>query len=98
MSQQSNPLPNYTFEVFGNYGVILVSASTGSIVKLDEADFDADEDGNYRDIQRFDVSEWQETYPERELAEAHVDILDIGFWYADPPVYAHPACNRDFER
>ena len=68
------------------------------MLKLDEANSDADDDNNYRDIRRFDVSEWQEMYPERELAGAHVDILDIGFWYADPSIYAAAACNREPER
>jgi hypothetical protein len=78
------------FEVFGNYGSLQVDATSGRIVSIAEAESDADEIDNYRDILRFDVREWTRHYPDEDIADFRVDVVDIGFWYGSPQRYAAP--------
>lgn len=93
----SSSRSNTAFEVYGNYGVIRVNSASGEIIALNEADSDADETANYRDIRHFDVTEWRTHYSNERLEEAFIDILDIGFWFGDLNNYA-TAQTRDATR
>lgn len=64
-----------TFTVFGNAGSLTVNAIDGTVIS-----YEPQEDGRYRDIQRFDVAEWRRTYVGESITGTSVDILDIGFW------------------
>ncbi|MDE2365149.1 MAG: hypothetical protein KGM42_20930 [Hyphomicrobiales bacterium] len=80
-----------TIEIFGNYGIVEVNAADGTIRSFNEADSDANEFSNYRDIVRFDVDEWREFYKSKRIAVKAIDILDIGFWYDTGLRYAAAA-------
>lgn len=79
-----------TFIVFGNHGELTVDAETGKVEAYDFSNGDSDD---YKDILRFDVSEWHNTYPIEPLAGRSLDILDFGFW-TDTGAYEAPIRDR----
>jgi hypothetical protein len=70
-----------TFQVWGNYGTMEVSAVTGEIFKYNP-DLDYDEtkpEEGYADILCFDLSSFDGPIKDPKTWE-HVDVLDLGFW------------------
>jgi hypothetical protein len=69
------------YTVPSSHGELTVDAE-GRILgrRLDNAD--ADDGGHLARITRFDVAEWRKHWGNPQVAR--IDILDLGYWYADP--------------
>lgn len=81
------------FFVYGNHGRLEVDAETGIVVSRDGA-CDCElcnmPEVNYGHIGRFDVAEWEATYPDDELVGRQIDILDLGYWWGEDETYEPP--------
>lgn len=75
-----------TTTIYSSNGELTVSAETGEVLSCVEYE---DSEGALSDIRRFDLAEFKATYPDADLADAHLDILDVGFW-ADNGKYTGP--------
>lgn len=85
-----------TFLVTGSHGEIEVDAKTGRVVKADVCDCDdCREYGDYRNIRKVNVKEWCRHYGQHE-PDSHVDILDVGYWYATGGELAYEAPVDDW--
>lgn len=71
------------FFVSGDHGILTVDAETGTLV-------DNDVEGEYGNIDYFDVEEWKVTYPDETLINETIDILDIGYWTLREGYYEEP--------
>ncbi|HEX5281902.1 MAG TPA: hypothetical protein VFW28_17610 [Micropepsaceae bacterium] len=63
-----------TIEISGSHGTLTADANTGQVMHRTG-------DGDYSSISRFDLAEWQRTYPGETCNGG--DILDFAYWTTD---------------
>lgn len=80
--------------ITGSHGHLVIDWTSGEVITVSNYGGDP---YAYSDITRFDVQEWQATYPGK--TPSVVDICDIGYWtdvdYYEPPAPEHRAAVRD---
>lgn len=67
--------------VASSHGELTIDAA-GNVVNRGLDNFDSDGGAHLATIVRFDIGEWQRHW--NEPLPATFDILDLGYWYADP--------------
>lgn len=66
----------------GSHGTIQVDRDTEAIISIDP--------GEYSDIVKIDFKEYKQYY-HTDIIPAHLDILDVGYWYGKEETYEPPA-------
>src|SRR5579862_8959762 len=68
------------YTVGSSHGELTIDA-TGSVIDRRLDNNDVDGGGHLARITHFDLSEWRKHWGNPEAS--HIDILDLGYWYAD---------------
>lgn len=75
---KSNP----SIKVTGSHGAFLID-DTGHILSKQIETKETETGLHLKSIMRFDMREWRDWYCKTGLP-AHIDILDLGYWYLTP--------------
>ena len=78
--------------VHSSHGTIVIDARTGHIIGADFEGNDTESIAHLESITRFDLSEYQNFYPDETEADHgnEYDILDLGYWHDDGEEYEEP--------
>ena len=74
------------FTINGSYGSLNIDCKTGKVHSILDTSYDGYE-GEYDDIDRFNIEEWEKEYPGELLKDQEIDILDFGYWLKDGTYY-----------